>query len=103
MKPAVVPNRIALDDRGRPCLADYNIRIGQIVQIMRGDAPTPEDLHEALPRIPLAAIHAALSYYYDHQGEIDQSLAEEKAMIAKLRAEAGESPLLRKLRERGLR
>ena len=30
--------------------------------------------------LPLAAVYAAMAYYYDHKNEIDQSLEEEEAL-----------------------
>lgn len=29
--------------------------------------------------LPLAAVHAALAYYYDHQGEIDRAIEDDEA------------------------
>lgn len=38
---------------------------------------TPESLAQnVLPHLTLAQVHDALSYYYDHQAEIDTELAE---------------------------
>jgi uncharacterized protein (DUF433 family) len=34
-----------------------------------------EEISEALPHLTLAQIHDAFSYYYDHQGEIEEDLA----------------------------
>ena len=102
VKPAVVPNRIELDDRGRPWLAGLNIRVEEIVELMHAWAPTPEEIHEHLPHLPLADIHAALSYYYDHKDEIDRSIDEKNRELDRLQAEAGESPLEKRLRDAGL-
>jgi hypothetical protein len=63
---------------------------------------TPEEMHEQHPHWSLAQIHAALSYYYDHQAEydaeIDRSLQEAKALAA----QAADSPVRRRLRAQGL-
>jgi hypothetical protein len=35
-----------------------------------------EEILEGLPHITPAQLHEALSYYYDHQGEIEESIRE---------------------------
>ncbi|MGH2523643.1 MAG: hypothetical protein ACRDH2_14155, partial [Anaerolineales bacterium] len=54
---------------------------------------TPQSIVETvLPRLTLAQVHDALSYYYDHQDEIDQERAanSEAAAQARLRERLGE-------------
>ena len=48
--------------------------------------------------LTLADVYGALTYYFDHRAEIDQSIAESKAFIATLRKE-NVSLLVEKLRE----
>lgn len=40
---------------------------------------TPEDLIEAYPRVGLAQVHDALSYYYDHRAEVERDLRAQHA------------------------
>jgi len=59
---------------------------------------TPESLvKNILPNLTLAQVHDALSYYYDHQAEIEQELAEntEEHGRAYLREHLGEEGYLR--------
>lgn len=37
---------------------------------------SPEDMLEMYPNLTPAALYDALSYYYDHQSEIDEGIAE---------------------------
>lgn len=39
------------------------------------------------PLLTLAQVHAAISYYYDHQADIDRSIREDRAFAEQLRAE----------------
>ena len=48
--------------------------------------------------LTLSDVYAALVYYFDHRAEIDESIAESKALIATLRRE-NVSRLAEKLRE----
>jgi uncharacterized protein (DUF433 family) len=50
--------------------------------------------------LPLAAIHAAMAYYYDHRAEIDQSIEEDQAFAEAFRRD-NPSPLQEKLKRLG--
>jgi uncharacterized protein (DUF433 family) len=51
---------------------------------------TPEELLQHYPHLTLAAIHDALSYYYDHQETIDREIAEHEALDPSLRTNPAE-------------
>jgi hypothetical protein len=48
---------------------------------------TPEEMHEQYPHLSLGQIHAALSYYYEHQSEIDAEIERGIQMVEELRAQ----------------
>jgi uncharacterized protein (DUF433 family) len=79
-KPCITGTRIAVSD-----IALMHVRLGQSLEQIAG--------HYG---IPLAALHAAMTYYYDHQAEIDQAMQEEDATLQALR-QANPSPLQAKL------
>jgi len=62
---------------------------------------SPEELRDWHPQLSLSQIHAALSYYYEHQPKFDHEIAELKQFAEELRAQQGESLLAKKLREMG--
>lgn len=68
---------------GRPVVAGTRIPVAFIIgQLATGD--TPSDIAIGWPRLSLAAIHDAISYYYDHQAEIDRDDADNTpAMLAR--------------------
>src|ERR1700690_669841 len=45
-----------------------------------------EEIHRQHPDLSLAQIHAALGYYYDHQGEFDDAIAGSAARAEELAA-----------------
>jgi hypothetical protein len=49
----------------------------------------------------LAQIYAALTYYHDHQAEIDDDIAARSQRVEEIKAELGESPLAKKQRQLG--
>lgn len=62
---------------------------------------SPEEIHFQHPHLSLAQIHAALGYYYDHQAEMDGQIEHSTREVERLRAQAGESPLRKRLRDLG--
>ena len=59
---------------GIPTIAGSRISVASIVgQLRVGD--TPEDILAAYPHLSPAAVYDAISFYFDHQAEIDQSIA----------------------------
>jgi hypothetical protein len=49
------------------------------------------------PHLSLAQIHAALSYYYDHQQAFDAEIERQLREVEALAAEAADSPFWRRL------
>ncbi|MFI5202314.1 MAG: DUF433 domain-containing protein [Candidatus Kapaibacterium sp.] len=48
--------------------------------------------------VPLAAVYAAMAYYYDHKSEIDQSFLDDEEFVRTLKSERGST--LENLRSR---
>ena len=62
---------------GRPTVRGSRIPVWQIaVMFKAGD--TPEDILEAFPHLTAAQAYDAISYYLDHQDEIEQEIEENK-------------------------
>jgi uncharacterized protein (DUF433 family) len=63
---------------GRPCIAGTRVRVMDIVSARKAGVPE-EELPEYFSSrtLTLSEIHAALTYYYDHQDEIDAALADD--------------------------
>jgi uncharacterized protein (DUF433 family) len=60
---------------GCPVIKGTRFPITSILQNYRRGLSVEEILHE-FPHLTAAQVHDALSYYYDHQEQIDQRLAE---------------------------
>jgi diaminopimelate decarboxylase len=61
-----------------------------------------EEIHFQHPGRSLAQIHAALAYYYDHQVELDEEIARQEEQVRSIRQRAPDSPLILRLKARGL-
>ena len=105
MPPAEAPQiatHIVLDDRGRPWIAGTNTKVLEVIAERLAWGWSPEEIHRNHPHLPLGKIHAAFSYYYDHQSEMDAELERLDAEFDTLRRAALESPLRKRLRHEGL-
>jgi uncharacterized protein (DUF433 family) len=80
---------------GKPRIAGHRITVQNIV-IWHEHLGKSVDEISAEYNLPLAAIYAALAYYFDHREEIDRSIAADEAFVQALR-EQTESPLATKL------
>lgn len=62
---------------GEPLVRGTRISVRHIVERSQA-GQTVENILAALPHLAAAQIHAALSYYYDHQNEIDPLIEENR-------------------------
>lgn len=92
---------IHLDERGRGWIDDTNVKVIEVVLDKIGYGLSPEEIHAGYPDLSLAQIHAALSYYYDHQAEIDAEIERQVREVDALMAQANDSPACRRLRAAG--
>ena len=85
---------------GKPHLAGHRIKVQDVaVWHLRG-GQSPEEIVATYPGLTLAAVHAALAYYFSHREQIDADIRAGEEFAAALRAKEGPSPLERKLRDR---
>src|SRR5947207_14938783 len=96
----VTESHIELDERGRPWIRGENTKVIEVVLDRVAWGLDADEIHAAHPHLPLAKIHAALAYYYDHQAEMDAEIESDLREANAMRAAAGESPLAKKWRER---
>jgi uncharacterized protein (DUF433 family) len=97
----VMDGHIVLDERGVARIAGTGMRVIDVVLDRRAYGWTPEQIQEQHPHLSLAQIHAAFTYYYDHQADLDADIERRRAEVEALRAAAGESPLANRLRAEG--
>jgi uncharacterized protein (DUF433 family) len=98
---AVMDGHVEVDDKGVARIAGSRIRVIDLVLDRRAYGWSPEEIHEQFPHLSMAQIHAAFAYYYDHQSELDADIKRRRVEVERLRAEAGESELAKRLRAEG--
>jgi uncharacterized protein (DUF433 family) len=103
-KTATLPSHLWLDERGRAWIDDRNLKVTEVIEaLMANGWSVNQYLEDHDNYLTAGQVHAALSYYYDHQQEIDAEIERWNKEVARLRAESHKSPqhqfLLTKLRE----
>ena len=94
---AVLNSLIELDENGVPWIRGANTKVVEIVLDKMVHNSSPEEMHEQYPHLSLAQIHAALSYYYEHQAEVDADIERRDREVEALRAQQPDSPLRQRL------
>ena len=82
---AVAIEMIELDSRGVAYIAGTRMKVKQVVGERKYNGLTAEEIIEAYPHLSLAAVHAALSYYYSHSEELDRQIAEDEATVERIK------------------
>jgi uncharacterized protein (DUF433 family) len=102
MTETLIETRLYSDETGQVWIEGANTKVIQIAIDKSAHGWSAEEIQAQHPHLSLAQIHAALSYYYDHQAEMDaaiQRMAQEDQL---LRAQAGPSRAEERLRHHGL-
>jgi uncharacterized protein (DUF433 family) len=73
---------------GRPVVAGTGITVKRVACWYQLGM-TAEQIAQEIGHLTLAQVHAALSYYFSHQGEIEQDLAEDAGLDAARSSLAG--------------
>jgi uncharacterized protein (DUF433 family) len=97
----MVTAHIHLDERGIAWIDDTNVKVIEVVLDKLANGSSPEEIHFQYPDLSLAQIHAALSYYYDHQQAFDAEIERQLRDVEAMAAQAGDSPALKRLRAMG--
>jgi uncharacterized protein (DUF433 family) len=78
------------------------IRVAQIVMDYLAHGWSPDEMCRHYPHLTPAEAHAAMTYYYDHQAEIDAEIQAELSGIRSAQAAAPASPFLLRMQSKGI-
>jgi uncharacterized protein (DUF433 family) len=99
----MVTPHIHLDEHGKAWIDDTNVKVIEVALDKLAHGWSPEEIYLQHNRyLSLAQIHAALSYYYDHQAEFDAEIERQVREVENLRAQSLDSPGRQRLRKLGL-
>jgi uncharacterized protein (DUF433 family) len=93
---------IMVQHEGVAVVAGSRMKVAQLVSEVMAYGWSPEELHFQHPHLSMGQIHSALAYYWDHQEEINQQIENDLQYVDRVRRAAGESPLVARLKAKGL-
>lgn len=99
--PTEAATHIRLDDRGVAWIDRTNVKVVEVVLDKLAHGSSAEEMHFQYPHLSLSQIYAALAYYHDHKTELDAQIERGAKEYERLKAEVGETPLQKRLKQVG--
>lgn len=93
---------IALNDARVPVIAGTTMKVVELVLAQAAYGWSAEELRAQFPHLTLGQIYSALAYYWDHQQELDADIEERIRKADRIRSSLSESPLVKRLKGKGL-
>lgn len=93
---------IAITVDGVPTIEGTTTKVIELVLETMAYGWSPEELHLQHPHLSLGQIHSALGYYWDHKEELDKDIERRFEQADRMREMMGQSPLVDKLKAKGL-
>jgi uncharacterized protein (DUF433 family) len=94
-------SHIHRDAQGQAWIDDSNVKVIEVVLDHVAYGWSADEIHFQHPHLSLGQIHAALSYYFDHQSEFDPLIEQSLERANSRAAAAQDSPGRRRLRALG--
>lgn len=98
---AITYPHLTLTAEGVVYIDGTTTKVIEIVQDHLAHHWDAEDIQRQYPYLGLAEIHAALTYYYDHQAEIEEQIESRRRRVAEIRTRRQESTIREKLKDLG--
>jgi len=92
---------IVLDERGVAYIEGTTTKVIEVVLNKEWSGDTAEELQQNMPHLTLAQIYGALAYYHANKEALDADIQRRAEIVDRLRKEAGESPVAKRLRAEG--
>jgi len=102
---AVVETRyeyVVLAEDDVPVIAGTNLKVAELVLEKMAYGWSPEELHFQHPYLTLGQIYSALAYYWDHQDALDRDIERRLQFVDRVQRATGPSPLVARLKAKGL-
>ena len=93
---------IVVEEKGVALIAGSQMKLAQLVSEVMAYGWSPEELHFQHPHLSMGQIHSALAYYWDHEEEINQQIEDDLQYADRMRRASGETPLVTRLKAKGL-
>ena len=100
---AVTYPHIVKDPGSPACLKRLpRVRVAQIVMDYLYQGWSPDEICNQYPHLKPAEVHSAMAYFFDHQEEIENEIADEIKLAEEWRRNTPPSPFMLRLQAQGL-
>ncbi len=93
---------IVLNDAHVPMIAGTTMKVVELVLAQAAYGWSAEELGGQFPYLTLGQIHSALAYYWDHREVLDTDIEERLRKVDRIRKSLPLSPLVERLKGKGL-
>jgi len=93
---------ILLNDARVPVIAGTTMKVVELVLAQAAYGWSAEELSGQFPYLTLGQIHSALAYYWDHREALDADIEGRIRKVDRIRNSMPESPLVKRLKGKGL-
>ena len=93
---------IEVNEEEVPYIAGTTMKVIELVSGHIAFGWSPEEIKFQHPYLSMSQIHSALAYYWDNKEALDTDMQQRFEKVEKMRQEAGETLLDKKLRAKGL-
>lgn len=84
--PAIIDIPLQTDEHGTIRVSGTRVTLDTLINYYK-QGESPADLHEGVPIVPLADIHAVIAYYLRNQAEVDAYVQVQNELAERVRAE----------------
>lgn len=95
----VVSSLVEIDEDDVAWIVGANTKVIEVVVDKLAHGSSPEEMHFQYPHLSLAQIHAALSFYHEHETELEAEIERRLLQVNELAAREPDSPLRQRLRQ----
>lgn len=88
---------IEIDEQGVAHIAGNTTKVIEVALDYLAYGWSPDEMHNQHPYLSLAQIHAAMTFYYDNQEELDEQINKDLEEVDRMAAQAADNPLRQKL------
>ena len=93
---------VILNESHVPVIAGTTMKVIELVLEKTAYGWSPEELHFQHPYLTLGQIYSALAYYWDHREELDRDIERRLEFVDGMQQEIEPSPLVARLKAKGL-
>ncbi|MBK9007598.1 MAG: DUF433 domain-containing protein [Anaerolineae bacterium] len=93
---------VVLSDSRVPLISGTTMKVVELVLAQAAYGWSAEELHIQFPQLTLGQIYSALAYYWDHRDELDGDIEKRIEKVDKVQKSTPASPLIKRLKDKGL-